>query len=84
MFLSRWCGPRPHDQWIVPAENTLALRDAIANLIADPALGAQLGAAARGHCLENYSLERMLTRMEGIFASIDTNVRKFPREDRAA
>ena len=69
---------------IVPAEDTLALRDAIAKLIADPALCAQLGAAARAHCLENYSLERMLARMEGIFASVESNVRKFPGETRAA
>ena len=69
---------------VVPAENVPALREAIAGLTGDPGLRERLGAAARAHCLEDYSLERMLDRMERIFASVQVNVRKFPGEARVA
>lgn len=69
---------------VVPAQNVPALREAIESLSQDPSLRARLGAAARAHCLENYSLERMLTRMERIFASVEENVRKLPGDAHAA
>ena len=52
---------------VVPAENTAALGAAITELVGDPKLRERLGAAARSHCLEGYSLERMLDRMEEVF-----------------
>ena len=55
---------------VVPAQDSQALREAIARLAADAALRSRLGAAARAHCVENYSLERMLDRMEAVFGSV--------------
>jgi glycosyltransferase involved in cell wall biosynthesis len=69
---------------VVPAEDATALRDAIAKLIGNSVLRERLGAAARKHCLEGYSLERMLDRMEKIFGKVHRNVRKFPGEAHVA
>jgi len=52
---------------IVPPENPAALRSALERLMADPALRSRLGAAARRHCAERFSYERMLDRMELIY-----------------
>jgi len=52
---------------IVPPENPDALRLALERLMGDPALRTQLGAAARRHCSERFSYERMLDRMEAIY-----------------
>jgi glycosyltransferase involved in cell wall biosynthesis len=46
------------------------LRESIARLVADAGLRARLGIAAREHCVERYSLERMLDRMEAVFRSV--------------
>ena len=51
----------------VPPENPGALRSALERLMADPALRSKLGAAARRHCAERFSYERMLDRMEAIY-----------------
>ena len=52
---------------IVPPENPNALRSALERLMGDPALRSRLGAAARRHCAERFSHERMLDRMEAIY-----------------
>jgi len=55
---------------IVPPRDAEALAAAISRLAADPALGSELGLAARRHCVENYSYERMLDRMEAIYHDV--------------
>src|SRR5205085_1878739 len=55
---------------VVPPKDVAALRRALERLIADPVLGAALGAAARRHCAERMSYERMLDRMEAIYAAV--------------
>jgi glycosyltransferase involved in cell wall biosynthesis len=57
---------------VVPGQDVQALREAIAQLITDPALRARLGAAAREHCVQRYSLEHMLDRMESVFRGVIT------------
>lgn len=52
---------------VVPPQDVPALRAAIDRLLKDPFLGKGLGAAARKHCSERYSYERMLERMETIY-----------------
>ena len=52
---------------IVPPENPGALRLALERLMGDPALRSKLGAAARRHCAERFSYDRMLDRMEAIY-----------------
>jgi glycosyltransferase involved in cell wall biosynthesis len=52
---------------VVPPENVPALRGALQRLIAGPELRNALGDAARRHCAERMSLERMLDRMEAIY-----------------
>lgn len=58
---------------VVPMENAPALREAITRLTGDPAMRERLGAAARAHCLQGYSLEVMLDRMESIFAHVQNH-----------
>ena len=53
---------------LVPPEDPGALRSALEKLMGDPALRSKLGAAARRHCAEHFSYERMLDRMEAIYA----------------
>jgi glycosyltransferase involved in cell wall biosynthesis len=55
---------------VVPARDAQALARAIGRLRGDAALRAKLGAAARAHCAANFSLERMLDRMEAIYAEV--------------
>jgi glycosyltransferase involved in cell wall biosynthesis len=52
---------------VVPPQDVERLRSALERLAGDAALRARLGAAARQHCLERYSLEAMLDRMEAIY-----------------
>jgi len=52
---------------VVPPENPGMLRAALERLISDDTLRAKLGAAARRHCAERFSYERMLDRMEAIY-----------------
>jgi glycosyltransferase involved in cell wall biosynthesis len=54
---------------VVPPRDTAALRGALERLIADPPLRAALGSQARRHCEERMSHERMLDRMEVIYAA---------------
>ena len=55
---------------VVAAQDPAALAAAITRLAQDPALRAQLGGLAREHSAGRYTLERMLDRMEAIFASV--------------
>ena len=55
---------------VVAPRDASALGAAIGRLAADRALAADLGRAARRHCVENFSYERMLDRMEAIYAGV--------------
>jgi glycosyltransferase involved in cell wall biosynthesis len=52
---------------LVPPQDVAALRAALARLMTEPMLRETLGAAARRHCAERMSYERMLDRMEAIY-----------------
>lgn len=52
---------------VVPPENPAALAEAITQLATHESRREELGAAARKHCVEGFSLERMLDRMEAVF-----------------
>ena len=52
---------------VVPAQDALALRSAIQTLLLEEPLRKALGAAARAHCSERFSYERMLDSMEKIY-----------------
>jgi glycosyltransferase involved in cell wall biosynthesis len=52
---------------VVPPKDVHSLRAALERLMRDPPLGERLGAAARRHCAERMSYERMLDRMESIY-----------------
>jgi len=55
---------------VVPPQDAHALATALARLINDPALRARLGEAARRHCVERFSYEGMLDRMEAVYAIV--------------
>jgi glycosyltransferase involved in cell wall biosynthesis len=55
---------------IVPPQDVPALLAAIERLVNDAALRGSLGSAAREHCREAYSYERMLDRMESVYRSV--------------
>ena len=57
---------------IVPPRDAHALAAAITRLVAEPALRNELGITARRHCVENFSYERMLDRMEAIYHQVAT------------
>ena len=52
---------------LVPPQDVVALRAALSRLMIEPNLRETLGAAARRHCAERMSYERMLDRMEAIY-----------------
>jgi FkbM family methyltransferase len=52
---------------LVPPKDVDALVGALRRVLADPTLAARLGAAAREHAEECFSLKRMLTHMEMVF-----------------
>ena len=52
---------------VVPPQDSAALSQALKRLIEDSELRGRLGAAARKHCSENHSSERMLDRMEAVY-----------------
>jgi len=54
----------------VPPEQVLPLRQALERLLGDPELRKTLGSAARKHCEEAFSYERMLERMEQLYRSV--------------
>ena len=55
---------------VVQPRDAHALAAAIERLAGDPLLRSELGVAARRHCVENYSYERMLDRMEAIYHDV--------------
>ena len=55
---------------VVPPRDAPALAAAIERLAGDAGLRRELGEAARKHCVEGYSYERMLDRMEAIYRNI--------------
>lgn len=55
---------------VVPPRDPAALAAAIARLAGDEGLRRELGEAARKHCVEDYSYERMLDRMESIYRNV--------------
>jgi glycosyltransferase involved in cell wall biosynthesis len=55
---------------VVPPRDAHALAEAIRRLAADEGLRRELGEAARRHCVENFSYERMLDRMEAIYREV--------------
>jgi len=52
---------------VVQPQDVGSLASALEKLMRDPALRARLGEAARRHCAERFSYERMLDRMEAIY-----------------
>ena len=59
---------------VVPSRDTQALGAALARLAGDPVLRNELGVAARRYCVENFSYERMLDRMEAIYHDVAMTV----------
>ena len=55
---------------VVPPQDAAALAAAIERLAGNEGLRRELGEAARKHCVEGYSYERMLDRMESIYRNI--------------
>jgi len=55
---------------VVPPRDAGALAAAIARLAGNEGLRRELGEAARKHCVEGYSYERMLDQMENIYRNI--------------
>ena len=55
---------------VVPPRDPAALAAAIERLAGSEGLRRELGEAARKHCVEGYSYERMLDRMESIFRNV--------------
>jgi glycosyltransferase involved in cell wall biosynthesis len=52
---------------VVPPQDVPSLKAALARLVQDEHLRSTLGAAARQHCEQTMSVERMLDRMEAIY-----------------
>ena len=55
---------------VVPPKDAAALAAAIERLAGNEGLRRELGEAARKHCVEGYSYERMLDRMETLYRSV--------------
>jgi glycosyltransferase involved in cell wall biosynthesis len=55
---------------VVPPRDAGALAAGIARLAGNEGLRRELGEAARKHCVEGYSYERMLDRMENLFRNV--------------
>jgi glycosyltransferase involved in cell wall biosynthesis len=55
---------------VVPPKDAPALAAALERLAGDDGLRQELGETARKHCVEGYSYERMLDRMENIYRNV--------------
>ncbi|HEY8068193.1 MAG TPA: glycosyltransferase family 4 protein [Burkholderiales bacterium] len=55
---------------MIPPGDPIALAAAIERLAGDEGLRRELGEAARKHCVEGYSYERMLERMETVYRNV--------------
>src|SRR3954470_2578755 len=60
----------PETGIVVPASDSDALGDAIAQLVADPALRAQMGATARDHVKGRYSVERLVADIDDLYSEL--------------
>jgi len=67
---------------VVPPQDARALAAAIVRLAGDAVLRNDLGVAARKHCVENFSYERMLDRMEEIYGEVSGAVAGVHRASR--
>ena len=54
---------------LTPPDDPRSLADRITTLMADPALAASLGAAARAEAASRYSFERMVASFDGLYSS---------------
>jgi len=55
---------------LVPVEDPAALRDALDRLVADPALRARLGAAARDDVIRRFGTERLVAETEALYTGL--------------
>jgi glycosyltransferase involved in cell wall biosynthesis len=55
---------------LVAPDDVMAMADAVQRLAANPALAAQLGAAARRHVEERYGARAMVRRLETVYAAV--------------
>ncbi len=60
---------------LVPPRDPVRLAEALARLMADPALRERMGAAARARAEAEFGLDRMLDAMERVFARVAAQVR---------
>ena len=58
---------------LIPPRDAPALAQALERLLSDPAWARQLGANARAHVREHYSLDRLGREINGIYASLGKN-----------
>jgi glycosyltransferase involved in cell wall biosynthesis len=56
--------------WLIPPQDAAALAGALVRLLADPALAQRLGANARDHVREHYSLDRQGREINEIFGGL--------------
>ncbi len=55
---------------LVPPDDSIAMADAVARLVASPQDAARLGAAARAHVEAHYSAPAMVRRLEAVYAAV--------------
>lgn len=55
---------------LVPPDNSTAMAEAIARLLASPDAAARLGIAARAHVEDRYSAPAMVRRLEAVYAAV--------------
>lgn len=55
---------------LVPPDNSTAMAEAIARLLASPDAAARLGVAARAHVVDRYSAPAMVRRLEAVYAAV--------------
>lgn len=55
---------------LVPPDNSTAMAEAIARLLASPDAAARLGVAARAHVEDRYSAPAMVRRLEAVYAAV--------------
>jgi glycosyltransferase involved in cell wall biosynthesis len=60
----------PRTGIVVPADDEVALGEAIARLSRDPELRKEMGGAARRHVLRRYSVERLLVDIDALYTEL--------------